>query len=304
MISLSESRILSSNGRDQLRVYEWCPDTEPIAVLQLHHGVSEHIMRYNDFARYLAQKGIFVVGYDCAGHGLSATTENFLNFGDKGWGILAQDFNAIQEKYAAAFPGKPYYVLGHSMGSFVVRSYLADFPGKVDGAILSGTGFKSSAITGAGKLLASIICSIKGDKHVSKLVHGMAMGSYNKKFGPDGGCQWLSCNDEANNKYAADPLSGGVPTVGLYRDMFSGLGYVCTKECANKMDKDVPVLLISGSDDPVGDFGAGVSATADLLKTAGVKDVRTLLYPGLRHEVLNEKNRSDAYEMILRFMSK
>ena len=303
MIALSESRILSNNGRDTLIIYEWIPDTEPVAILQLHHGVSEHIMRYNDFARYMAKRGVFVVGYDCAGHGKSVTTENLLNFGEKnGWAALVKDVHDVQQRYAARFPGKPYYILGHSMGSFVVRNYLADYAGAVSGAIISGTGFKPAAVTSAGKAMASLICKIKGSKHVSDMVHAMAMGAYNKDFGPQGGCQWLSRDNAVMEAYMADPLCGGVPTVGLYRDMFGGLGYVCTKDAVSGMDKDLPILLVSGSEDPVGDRGTGVAQTADLFKENGMNNVSTVLYPGARHEMLNETNKQEVYELIAKFV--
>ncbi len=303
MITLNESRFFSNNGRDTLIIYEWIPDTEPAAILQLHHGVSEHIMRYNDFARYMAKQGVFVVGYDCAGHGRSATPENRLNLGEKdGWSALVKDVHDVQQMYAARFPGKPYYILGHSMGSFVVRNYLADYPGAVSGAIISGTGFKPGAVTAAGKAIASLICKLKGSKQVSSMVYDMAMGAYNKGFGPKNGFQWLSRDEAAVEAYAADPLCGGVPTVGLYRDMFSGLNYICSKNAVAGMDKNLPILLVSGSEDPVGDKGAGVGKTADLFKDNGMKKVSTVLYPGGRHEMLNETNKLEVYQLIAKFV--
>ncbi|MBR5136859.1 MAG: alpha/beta fold hydrolase [Clostridia bacterium] len=302
MVSLNEYRFLSSNGRDEIRVYEWRPETEPVAVLQLHHGVSEHIMRYNDFARFLASKGVFVVGHDCAGHGHSAQEGTRLNFGNGGWNVVVEDFKTIYDRYSTLYAGKPYFALGHSMGSFVLRTFISRFPGKLTGTILSGTGFKDSAITSAGKMVANAVCAIKGELHVSNLVNGLALGAYNNGLGEKGGYDWLSCNKESNDKYIADPWCGGIPTVGLYRDMFTGLAEVCSKDCADKMDKETPVLLISGAADPVGDKGEGVYKVANLFKESGVKNVKTLLYPSMRHEVLNEKNKQEAYDMVLRFV--
>lgn len=302
MVSLNEFRFLSGNGRDEIITYEWRPETEPIAVLQIHHGVCEHIMRYNGLARFLADHGVFVVGHDCAGHGHSATDVHRFSFGTGGFDILVEDFRTIQERYSNLFPGKPYFIMGHSMGSFVIRSFISRFPGRVTGTLISGTGYMNPTLISGAKMLTKKLASSKGEDYVSNFIHNICMGAYNKGYGAKGGYDWLSTSSQSNQKYADDPWCGGIPTVGLYRDLFTGVYEVCSKDSANTVDKDAAILLLSGAEDIVGDKGVGVAKVADMYKSCGVKNVSTLLFPGMRHEIFMENNKQDVYDMVLKFI--
>ena len=237
MTDFQEFTFLSSDGRTQLHGAQWTPaDREPIAVLQIAHGVAEHILRYDDFARYLNDRGILVAGHDHLGHGKSLPEGGTpVYFGDRAtWETVVDDIHLLHDRLREQYPDLPILLMGHSMGSFLSRSYLIRYPGTVDAAIIMGTGWQPEMT-----------------------------------------------------------LCGADATVGLFRQMLRGLRFNQTPGNIDRMDKNAPILLIAGQDDPVGNMGAGVRRTHDAFKRAGIKDVTLKLYPGLRHEILNEAAMRD-----------
>lgn len=287
----------SADGKTAIHAVEWLPEGTPRAVLQIAHGVSEYVLRYEDYARHLTERGFAVVGNDHLGHGLSvAEGAPRLYFGPKGsWNWVAEDMEQLRKLTHEKFPNLPYFLLGHSMGSFLTRTYLIRYPGTVDAAIIMGTGWQPEMTIRGGLLLAGAIARIKGPDATSKLVTNMAFGAYNKAFGdkPRTPNDWLSADADNVDRYMADPMCGAEATVGLFRQMLRGLRFNQTPRNIDKMDKDAPILLIAGQSDPVGDMGAGVRRTHDAFKRAGIKDVTLKLYPGLRHEILNEAAMQD-----------
>ena len=287
----------SADGKTAIHAVEWLPEGAPRAVLQIAHGVSEYVLRYEDFAGYLTERGFAVVGNDHLGHGLSVSDgAPRLYFGPKGsWNWVVEDMEQLRKLTHRQFPNLPYFLLGHSMGSFLTRTYLIRYPGTVDAAIIMGTGWQPEMTIRGGLLLAGILSGLKGPDAVSKMVTNMAFGAYNKAFGdkPRTPNDWLSADTDNVDRYMADPLCGADATVGLFRQMLRGLRFNQTPRNIDKMDKDAPILLIAGQDDPVGDMGAGVRRTRDAFKRAGVRDVTLKLYPGLRHEILNEAAMRD-----------
>ena len=295
----------SADGKTQIHSVEWLPDGEVRAVLQIAHGVSEYILRYKPFADYLPAHGFAVVGHDHLGHGSSTTPDGKpMYFGPKGsWNWVVQDIETRRRLAKERFPNTPYLMLGHSMGSFLLRTYLIRFPGTVDGAIIMGTGQMTAPLVAGGKLVAAVESLRVGESNASSVVQLLAFGTYNKIFAPNRtGFDWLSVNTENVDRYIADPLCGGNPSIGLFREMLGGISLIGNPERVKQMDPATPILLISGAMDPVGDCGKGVQRVYDLFRKAGVRDLTLKLYPELRHEILCETDRETVFEDVYRWL--
>lgn len=286
----------SSDGVHQVHGVLWLPETgEPKAVVQISHGICEYVLRYEPFAAFLADRGYAVAGNDHLGHGLTAAgPEEYGFFTD--WFALTRDLYALRKQIGTRYPELPYFLLGHSMGSFQARTYLIDYPGTVDGCILSGTGQEAAPTVALGKLLTGM-----GDpKKVNKLFLRVSLEAYNKQFAPNRtGADWISRDEAVVDRYLADPLCNFPTRAGMNHAMMEGLQYISRKENLNKMDKKTPVGLFSGDADPVGAMGKGVEKVYGYFKNAGCADVTMKLYPGARHEILNETNRQEVFEDLL-----
>ena len=294
MTNCENFRFLSSDGKTQLHACLWIPD-EKIkfrGVLQIAHGVAEHIGRYDDFARYLNQQGIVVAGHDHLGHGQSLPEGGIpVYFGEEnGWTHAVDDIHGLHEILAKRFKRLPHLIMGHSMGSFLTRTYLIRYPGEKKVAIIMGTGWQPGYMLTGGSLIAKRFYYKNGGSSTSDFVTALAFGGYNRAFAPNRtGCDWLSADPENVDRYIADPLCGADATVGLFRDMLGGIRFNQKPANLKKMDTSMPVLFIAGEDDPVGAMGKGVKRSCAAFQKAGMQDVTLKLYPGLRHEILNEK---------------
>ena len=294
-----EFTFLSADGKTAIHAAEWMPEGTPRAVLQIVHGVSEHILRYAPFAEYLTAHGFAVVGHDHLGHGTTAAPgAPRLYFGPKGsWDWVVQDVETLRKLSREQFPGIPYFLLGHSMGSFLARTHLIRHPGVTDGAVIMGTGQMAPLLIKGGRAVAAIESLRVGEEHGSPLVQALSFKTYNKIFAPNRtGFDWLSVNEENVDSYISHPLCGGNPSIGLFREMLWGMGFIAKPEQLKRMDVTTPILFISGGMDPVGDLGKGVERAYESFRAAGVQDVSLKLYPGLRHEILNETERETVYE--------
>ena len=219
---------------------------------------------------------------------------------ENGWENVVDDMEKIRERTAKVFPDVPYFLFGHSMGSFLSRTYLIRYPGKLDGCILCGTGHMNGLIVAGGKFVADGEIRKLGAAAYSEKADTLAFGAYNKRFAPNRTpFDWVSLNEENVDAYMADPLCGGKTTLGLFRDMMGGIGFICDQKNINRMDKELPVFFIAGDQDPVGDMGKGVERAYAAFKKAGIRDVSLKLYHGLRHEILNEKTRQYVYRDVL-----
>ena len=295
----------SADGKTSIHAVEWLPDGEIKAVLQITHGVSEYILRYEPFAAYLTEHGFAVVGHDHIGHGESvAPGAARLYFGPKGsWDWVIRDIHTLRNLAAQRFPGIPYFLLGHSMGSFAARTYLIRHPGTVDGAVIMGTGQMAPALLAGGKLYATCAAAIKGEDYCDPMVDKLSFDTYNKIFAPNRTAfDWLSVNEENVDWYISHPLCGGSPTLGLFREMLGGMQFIAKPENLKKMDLTTPILFISGEMDPVGDCSKGVLLASRSFEAAGVQDVSVKLYPELRHEILNETCRETVYDDVCRWL--
>ena len=296
----------SADGKTSLHAVEWLPGGAPQAVLQISHGVSEYILRYEPLASSLTDRGFAVVGHDHLGHGDSvAPGAPRLYFGPAGsWSWVVQDIASRRQLAKQRFPGIPYFLLGHSMGSFLAREYLIRYPGTVDGAILMGTGQMSPAFIATAKAFIARQIHKYGEEHPSPAVERLSFGAYNRIFAPNRTAyDWLSVNPGNVDDFLSDPLCVGNPSTGLFREMLDGLEFICRGEHLTRMDPDVPILFLSGAMDPVGSCGRGVQRAFRSFQAAGVRDVSIRLYPDLRHEILNEVCRETIYEDLFRWMT-
>ena len=295
----------SADGRTQIHAVEWLPDGEVLAVLQIAHGLAEYVLRYETFAAYMTKRGFAVVGNDHLGHGQSAAPGAApLYFGPKGsWSWVVEDIRRLRVDMGGKYCGKPYFILGHSMGSFLLRTYLIQYPGTVDAAIIMGTGHQSATMTGSGSALAKVLGLRGAEDRPSDLVDQLIFGAYNKQFAPNRTAfDWLSVNEENVDRYAADPLCGGKPALGLFREMMWGLALIRKMDNLKKMDVNTPILFAAGEQDPVGGNGRGVKRVYESFREAGVVDVTLRLYPGMRHEILNENGKEQVYQDIYEWL--
>lgn len=307
MCTLRYEKIPSTRPGAQLNVLVCLPEGRPRAVLQMTHGMVEYIGRYEELARFLAGQGIAAVGHDHLGHGgTAATKEDYGYFGrPDGNRLLLDDIFAVT-RWAKALPalaGLPWFLLGHSMGSFYARQYLCEHGGELSGAILMGTGWQPRAAALAGRALCHLLAAFKGWHYRSKLVDGMAFGSYNRSFAPARTSKdWLNREGREVDRYLADERCSFRFTLNGYDSLFTGLARLCDKRLLAQAPKDLPLLFLSGADDPVGSRGKGVERAAQSLRDAGVRHIAVKLYPAARHELLLELNRQEVFADIQAFM--
>ena len=296
----------SSTGKNQIHARICTPDGTPKAVVQIAHGIAEHIDRYEDFMRFLAENSYVAVGNDHLGHGKSAAPPDELGIfaEENGWNYVIEDMRKLREKVLEQYPGLPYVFFGHSMGSFLTRTFLIKYPALYDAAILSGTGQQSAALVNGGYLAAQLLTKKNGPRSSGQTLNDMAFGSYCKRIeNPRTPFDWLSRDNDTVDRYIADPLCGFICKTSLYRDMMGGLKFLTDQKNINKMNRNAPVYFMSGAEDPVGDYGKGVEKAYKAFCRAGLTDVMIRLYPGGRHEMLNEINRSEVMQDILSWLN-
>lgn len=301
----TDSSFLSADGKTAIRVRRCAPEGAPRAVIQLAHGIAEHVERYDNFAAYLAEHGFLVVANDHLGHGMSAGDAAALGFFSpvRGWDMVLSDMHTLYTRTHGDFPALPYILLGHSMGSFLARSYLCKYPGGLSGAILSGTGQQPGPLLTAGLAAGRLEIRRHSPQYRSKLLNTLAFGSYNRRCKPRRTeYDWLSRDEAVVDAYIADPLCGFTASAGLLTDMLGGIRYVQDSENLRKMDKALPVFFFAGDADPVGDYGKGVRRAYASFLAAGMQDVTLKLYPGCRHECLNELNKAEVYADVLAWL--
>ena len=304
MPDIQEFRYPSARKGRTIYARLWFPAGPPRGAVQIVHGISEHIGRYEEAARFLAEHGFLVCGEDHLGHGRTVEDGQYGMFAPAGgWELAVQDVRRLRELMGERYPRLPYFLLGHSMGSFLTRTYLIQYPGTLDGCILSGTGQESAPLVALGKALAEIECRRLGPAGVSPLVDALSLGAYNRRFRPNRtSADWVSSDPAAVDAYLADPLCRYKPAVSLFRDMMGGLQFIARADNLNRMAPDIPALFLSGADDPVGGMGRGVRKVAGMFQAAGCRDVTLKLYPGGRHEMFHEVNRRQALQDLLSWL--
>ncbi len=291
----------SREGNHSLHGLRWVPEGEVRAILQIVHGMAEHIERYDEFASYLAERGVLVVGHSHLGHGLSVKNEEELGwFGEPdGNGFLIGDIHQLRERTSELYPGKPYFILGHSMGSFLTRQYLGLHGDGLTGAVIMGTSDLPGVLLKASAGLCRLIAKFKGWHHRSKLIDGFIIRGYERRMG----IEWLSKNEESNRTYQEDPRCGFAFTLNGFFHFFRTVDLANGLEAAGAFPKDIPIHFCSGAEDPVGGNGKSVQVVYQRYWKHGAKATMKL-YPGFRHEILNEIDRAVVFEDLYHLIRK
>lgn len=303
----------SADGHSRLQGFIWwCANPyktgsplRPRGIVQLVHGMAEHIQRYDEFAQFLVGHGYLVCGHNQLGHGPELAEEARGNIDpQQGTSILLRDIDSIRQLvWGICDTQIPYFLFGHSMGSFEVRTYIAEKGEGLAGAILCGTGSIALQQARTGAMMARLISKLRGQNYKSKFLHTLADGAYAKAIKEaKTPFDWLSYNEENVELYSKDPACGFVFGAGAYATLAKLTYQACHIQYAQKVPVDLPLFFISGSEDVVGNNGEGVMQAVSLMQDVGVKDVSCMLYEHMRHEILNEKNRDLVYVDVVRWL--
>lgn len=300
----------SADGVSKIHCVKWTPEGEPVAVLQIVHGMVEYIERYRPFAEYLNRQGFVVVGHDHIGHGESVANEDE-------WGIMhakhpsdimVEDIYSHYKMTKEDYPQIPYFIMGHSMGSYMTRKCLCVKAKEMDGlsgAVIMGTGTEAPATINAGLAVINLLAFFRSDNYRSTFVRDMTYSAPYKQYDCTGATpdnSWLTKDTEIVKKYYSDPKCTYVFSLGAYRGLVESTKYDNKAENIAKMKKALPVFFVSGAADPVGNMGKGVQEAYDKFQAAGMQDLSIKLYEGDRHEILNELDRETVYKDIYDWM--
>lgn len=296
---------LSADKKTQIHCVSWAPETENYrGILQITHGMVEYIERYEAFANYMNGKGYLVVGHDHLGHGESVNSpEDWGYFAEsRGSDVLVADMHRLRTITQKKYPKLPYFMLGHSMGSFLLRKYLCIHNDGLKGAIIMGTGFQPDFVLKFGKCLCRLLARFHGWHYRSGFIQKMAFAGNDNKFrGESLKNNWLTKDTEIVKAYSASPKCTFRFTLNGFYNLFDTIWYDNRPEHLKKVPKKLPLFFVSGEDDPVGNFGKGVKRVYDTYKALGIRDIQCKLYSTDRHEILNELDRDQVYEDIFQW---
>lgn len=295
---------IPSKGKGNLHCCKWEPNGEVRGVVQLVHGIAEYAARYDELAQFLASHGFVVVGEDHMGHGGSISADTVQGYFYGGWLNAVDDVYSLLSLTKNEYPDTPYFIYGHSMGSFLARTLLYRYPNAgLCGALISGTGWQPGIVLDIGIAVCKQQAKKHGDTGVSETVKKLMFGNYTKCYeNPRTELDWLSRDTALVDKYIADPLCGFDATIGLSMAMLTGMKMNEKSENLQKMPKSLPVHFFGGDMDPVGSNGKGVAQTCEAFRKAGMERVSIKLYHDGRHEMHNELNKIEVYDDILSFL--
>lgn len=304
---MAQLKTMVSSDQTPIAYHQWLPKEGTVkALLLILHGMAEHSKRYDEFAKSLTKQGFAVWAPDHRGHGKTAEGKTLGFFAEEGgWQRVADDAFELTELINKEYPAQPLFLLGHSMGSFLARTLLVQHSDVFDGVIIVGTGTSKGLLGKIGKMIAKRNVKKYGAKHPDALLDKMSFGSFNKRIkDPVSTFDWLSRDPKQVKLYEEDPLCGYVCTSSFFNDLLTGVELANDRTLAKNLPRDVPLYIISGSDDPVGDYSKGVRTVYEFYKEAGVEDVSLTLVEGGRHEILNETDRTKTYKLIAEWMKK
>ncbi len=306
-----EYHYLSKDGVTVIHAVSWAPEGKVKAVLQITHGMIEHIGRYDRFAAWLTDRGYFVIGQDLLGHGQSVRSDYWLGYfaQPNGNECLIRDMHQLRMNVQKRYPDVPYFMLGHSMGSFLLRQYLTEYPafpeaGPLSGALILDTGYQSRPGLRFGMRALAVAAFFAGWDYKSQMILNAFLGNFDLRYLREGHTlrEWLTSDHDEMMEIYTDPLCNFLFTLNGYYQMLKGMETLTHKERLAAMDKNLPVLFASGTGDPVGNFGRGVRKVYQQFLDAGMRDVDLKLYAGDRHEILHEKNKDQVYEDLYNWM--
>lgn len=297
----------SADGITQINCSEWRSVGDARAVLQISHSIAEHSGRYEYFARFMTAHGFYVVAGDHLGHGGSVAGSSMAGYfsDENGWQNVVSDLRTLYEITSLTHRDVPYFMLGHGYGSLILRAFLINNPDiELSGAIMSGTGcFPLYAVEGGIRICDVTAKKNGGFRTYSPKLKDLVFGENNDKLKTvRTEFDWLSRDEGEVDDYIKDPLCGADITVGLYRDIFTGYSYIDRMANMWKMRKDIPVLFVSGSEDPMGNYGKGPAKVRSNFNKVGALDTAMKLYEGGRHDMLHEINKAEVFEDMLGWM--
>lgn len=299
---------LSSDNKNKVSVKIWInEEVKPWAILQIAHGMVEHKERYAPFAEWLSDRGVIVCANDHLGHGDSVSCDADKGYieGKKPDELIVEDMHTVQTQIHDAYPELAYFILGHSMGSYLLREYLAKYAEGLSGAIIMGTGQVDAIAVNMGLLLTKLLALFKGYRYRSRFIQGLTYDKYYKKFdltGHDRTNSWLTRDPQTVKAYYDDPKSGFLFTLAGHKALFSAIAFDVKEKNVRAIPASLPMLVISGKNDPVGGCGEGVSKFFNILKETGHNKAELKLYDDARHEVLNEINRDEVFNDIYNWL--
>ncbi len=299
MIKKQELTFDSRDGKSKIHAVRWVPEGKVICIVQIVHGMAEYIERYENLAQYLGEKGILVTGEDHLGHGKSAGPEDTYGYfcEQDPATVVVRDVHRLKKMTQEDYPGVPYVILGHSMGSFILRNYLFRYGTGIQGAVICGTGSQPKVLVKLCRAITAVQGFFQGQKHVAGMIDRLAFGSYNKRIqDPATPFDWLCTDKAVVDAYMKDELCGFTFTVNGFKTLFHLLDRLNREENLSAMPPELPVYFIAGDMDPVGDYGNGVKKAYQDFERAGMKRLSLKLYPGCRHELLNETIKQQVYE--------
>ena len=295
----TENDVFTAKDKTRLRSMIWVPDQEPKYILQIVHGMTEHIGRYEEMAEELTKQGIVVAGYDLRGHGMCDKDSNCATMGEKGWSSSLDDIEAFNRMLMDRYPGIPVVIMGFSLGSFLLRDYLCSYPCRADAVIIAGSGDQPGGMLSVLKFLISRQIRKYGFDNATPLVRKLSFEMYNNKFKPvRTKCDWLCSDTVQIDRYLKDDLCKEDISAGLFWGLLDAMHRTGKITEFEKWNKEIPVLLISGKCDPVGDFGKGTERLEKKMNQAGIKKVRVKLLPHSRHDFLHEYQNGEMQEGI------
>lgn len=289
--------------KNDFHMITWEPQGEVRAVLQICHGMTEYVDRYDELAHFLAERGIFVIGNDHLGHGQTARKKEDYGYFAQGnpSKIVVDNLYMITKKTQAEYPDVPLVVLGHSMGSFLIRRYITTYGKHVDGCLILGTGRQSNMTILEGKIMTRILSLIQGDHYPSKLMRKLSTGNFNSYFeGKEG--NWCTKDAEIIKACSNDPYCDFIFTLNGYKLLLDTVAFVQKKSNIEEIPKNLPIRMLSGDEDPVGDFGKAVKEIYHEYQQAGIENISMKLYEGDRHELYHETDRQDVFEDIYQWI--
>ena len=297
----------SRDGQHKIHAVRYTPDEKSkiVGVLQIVHGMSEYIGRYEETAMFFAKQGFVVTGNDHLGHGLSVGEDRRYGYfcEQDPATVVVRDVHRLKKMTQTLYPDTPYVILGHSMGSFILRNYLFRYGTGIDGAIIMGTGTMMPGKLKKSKAVVAMQKFFCGSKHVSHFLERAAFGGYNKRLQPQRTpVDWLSRNGANVDRYIADPLCGFTFTVNGFEVLAQLNERMIDQENLRKVPLELPILFVSGTEDPVGDYGVGVQMAYDMLEKLGHKLMTQKMYQGDRHEILNEADGDTVRQDILEWI--
>ena len=304
-VDMADNIFICSDGhRLAYNLWRPSPNVEIKAFLQILHGMAEYSDRYARFAEYLNKSGIAVFAADHRGHGATASEDEIGWFAEEdGWNRIADDAFELANFITSQYRVSTTFLMGHSMGSFLARTVMVKHPDFYSGVIIMGTGCGKGIVGKIGKLVCRNEIKKHGSKSPGVKMNKLSFSSYNRQFEPTStDFDWLSRDAKEVEKYIKDDKCGFLCTNGFFYDLLTGVEFSNSTANAETLPKDLPLVIISGEMDPVGDFGKGVKKVYKLYTGAGIADVTLKLIPGARHELLNEINRKEVFEILANWL--